>query len=132
MELADPRRHAPRIPTDGICGVVSGRALRPAAMLDLSWMGLRLELPFDPAASSRTLQLEIELPGLDEIVWARGRVTFARLTPMGGQHADGQPRMWCKAGVLIDLAAASERRLIRDFVIESQRAQAAASVDPTS
>lgn len=121
----DFRRAAPRIATDGLCGVLAGRALVPASMMDLSWLGLRLELPFDHASASRIVQLEIELPGLDEIVWAQGHVTFARLTPMGGFHADGQPRLWCSAGVQIDVAAPSERRLVRELVMDTTRAREA-------
>jgi hypothetical protein len=126
MSLADPRRLAPRIHVDGLCGLVVGRELRHAAMIDLSAIGLRVELPFDPAAASRCVQLEIELPGVDEIVWARGRVTFAHLAPMGGCHADGQPRLWCRAGIHVELAAARERRLMRDYVIETRRASSVA------
>jgi hypothetical protein len=121
MSLTDPRRLAPRIAVDGLCGLVVGRGLRHAAMVDLSAIGLRVELPFDPAAASSTVQLEIELPGVDEIVWARGRVTFAHLAPMGGIHADGQPRLWCRAGIHLDVAASRERRLVRDYVIETRR-----------
>lgn len=93
----------------------------PASMLDLSWLGLRLELPFDHETASRVIQLEIEVPGLDEIVWAQGHVTFARLTPLGGVHADGQPRFWCSAGLQIDVAAPRERRLMRDLVMDTTR-----------
>lgn len=117
MRFVDPRRLAPRITIDGLCGVVTDRDLRPAAMVDLSSRGLRLELPFDPAAARRSLQLEIELPGIDEIMWARGHVTFARLSPMGGRHADGQPRLWCRAGLALDAAAERDRRLLRDYVM---------------
>ena len=121
------RRHAPRIPTEGICSLAAGRVLVPASMMDLSWLGLRLEVPFERTAASRTIQLEIEVPGLDEIMWATGHVTFARLTPMGGVHADGQPRLWCSAGVQIDLAAARDRRLMRDFVLEANTRALSAS-----
>lgn len=119
----DPRRLAPRIPVDGLCGVVANQDLRHAAMVELSAIGLRIELPFDRAAASRTLQLEIELPGVDEIIWARGLVTHAHLSPMGGRHADGQPRLWCRAGIHLDAAAWRDRRLLRDYVIESRRSQ---------
>ena len=118
---SDPRRLAPRIPVDGLCGVVAKQDLRHAAMIELSAIGLRIELPFDRAAASRTLQLEIELPGVDEIIWARGLVTYAHLSPMGGRHADGQPRLWCRAGIHLDAAAWRDRRLLRDYVIESRR-----------
>lgn len=126
----DFRRQAPRISTDGICGLVAGRTLVPASMIDLSWLGLRLELPFDHTSARRVIQLEIEVPGLDEIVWAQGHVTTARLTPMGGVHPDGQPRLWCSAGVQIDVAAPRERRLVRELVMDTTRAlEVRANVD---
>ena len=64
------------------------------------------------------VQLEIELPGLDEVVWASARVTHASLTPMGGRRSDGEPRFWCRAGLRIIDVAARERRMLRDYVIE--------------
>ena len=70
--------------------------------------------PIDDSSTS-------ELPGVDEIVWARGRVTFAHLSPIGGRHADGQPRLWCRAGIHIEAAAQRERRLLRDYVVETRR-----------
>jgi len=130
MRFNDPRRLGPRITLDGLCGVVTYKDLVPAAMVDLSSMGLRVERPFDPASASRTVQLEIELPGVDEIVWARGHVTFAHLSPMGGRHADGQPRLWCRAGIQIDAAAGRDLRLLREYVIETRRARLAQAERP--
>lgn len=112
---------APRIPVDGLCGVVANDDLRHAAMLDISMTGLRLERPFDPRTASRVVQLEIELPGLDEVVWARGEVTFAFLSPMGGTTPDGQPRFWCRAGLRLADVCQRERRLLRDYVVETLR-----------
>ena len=127
VRFHDPRRHSPRITVDGVCGVAShhdhGSALGSAAMLDLSAMGLRLGRPFEPARASRTVQLEIELPALAEIVWAHGEVTSAHLTPMGGRHDDGQPRMWCSAGIRIASAARRDLQLLRDYVFETGRAR---------
>jgi hypothetical protein len=130
MRFNDPRRVGPRITVDGLCGVVSKRDLLPAAMIDLSSMGVRLERPFDPATASRTVQLELELPGLDEILWAKGHVTFAHLSPMGGVRADGQPRMWCRAGIQIDAAGTRDMRLLREYVIETRRARLMAAERP--
>jgi hypothetical protein len=124
------RRIAPRVSLDGLCGVVSKHELRHAAMLDLSAMGVRLERPFDPANASPVVQLEIELPGVDEIIWARGEVTFAHLSPMGGTTPEGQPRFWCRAGLRITGVASSERRLLRDYVIETRRARLWATPRP--
>lgn len=64
MWLADPRRVSPRITLEGLCGVVDQGDLRYAAMVDLSSLGIRLERPFDRRTASRTLQLEIEIPGV--------------------------------------------------------------------
>ena len=122
MNLLDLRRHAPRISVDGLCGVVANDELRPATLRDLSVAGLRLERPFDPKTARPVVQLEIELPGIDEIVWARAAVTFATLTPMPGRTIDGQPRFWCRAGLRIDDICRSEQRILRDYVIEALRA----------
>lgn len=123
MTSFDPRRLAPRVRLDGLCGVVSKDQLRHASLLDLSALGIRLERLFDPALASRFVQLEIELPGTDEIVWAQGEVTFAHLSPLGGVHPNGQPRLRCRAGIRIDRVAGCERRLLRDYVIETRRAR---------
>jgi hypothetical protein len=123
MRYIEPRRRAPRIPVDGLCGLATDHDLRHAAMVELSAIGLRIELPFDASAASRTVQLELELPGTDEILWVRGQVTSARLSPLGGCHPDGQPRLWCRAGIHIDAAAWRDRRLLRDYVIETRRAR---------
>src|SRR5947209_3683062 len=117
MGFLDARRLAPRIVVDGLCGVVANRDFRHAAMSDLSAIGLRIELPFDRSATTSSIQLEIELPGVDEIIWARGEVTFAHLSPMGGMHADGEPRLWCRAGIHIADAARRDRRMLRDYVL---------------
>jgi hypothetical protein len=123
MQSFDPRRLAPRIRLDGLCGVVSKDQLRHASLLDLSALGIRLERLFDPRLATRFVQMEIELPGTDEIVWAQGEVTFAHLSPLGGCHPDGQPRLRCRAGIRIDRVAGCERRLLRDYVIETRRAR---------
>lgn len=119
MNLLDARRRAPRIVLDGLCGVVTGDAVQPAAMSDLSTLGLRVERVFDPKQARPFVQLEIELPGIDEVIWASCVVTHAWLTPMRGRRADGQPRFWCRAGLRIEDAARTEKRMLRDYVIEA-------------
>jgi hypothetical protein len=84
-----------------------------ASMLDLSGGGLRLERPFDPASASPIVELEVELPNADEILWARATVSSAHLSPMGGVHPNGQPRLWCSAGLELDgMSRVEERRLL--------------------
>jgi len=103
---------------DGLCGVATNDDLRPATMSDLSTLGLRVERPFDPKTARPIVQLEIELPGIDEVVWAGAIVTHAYLSPMPGRSADGQPRFWCRAGLRIADVCERERRMLRDYVIE--------------
>ncbi len=122
-----PRRTAPRVPTGGLCGIVTARDLQPASMLDVSADGLRIELPFDASTAQRTVQLELELPGIDEVAWARGHVTFAHLSPMGGPHPNGQPRLWCRAGLVLELAVGRDHRRLREYVMEAHRARARAA-----
>jgi hypothetical protein len=121
VNLLDVRRLAPRIPVEGLCGVVANDNLRHAAMLDISTTGLRLERVFDPTTASPIVQLEIELPGIDEVVWAQAQVTFAHLSPMPGRTADGQPRFWCRAGLRLDGICTREKRMLRDYVVETIR-----------
>jgi hypothetical protein len=118
VNLLDARRRAPRISVDGFCGVVTDDDLHHASMSNLSTLGLRLERPFDPKTARPIVQLEIELPGVDEVVWVSAAVTHAHLSPMPGRGADGQPRFWCKAGLRIANASQRELRLLRDYVVE--------------
>lgn len=116
MNLIDARRTAPRISVDGFCGVASDEHdLEHATMSDLSTIGLRLERPFDPAHARSVVQLEIELPGLDEVVWTSAIVTRAYLTPLASGR-DGKPRFWCRAGLRLGDTSRRDRSLLRDYV----------------
>lgn len=116
MNQLDSRRRSPRILLDGFCGVASNDDLRPAAMRDLSLGGLRLERPFDPVNARRVVQLEIDLPGIDEVVWASGVVSFAVLTPMPGRTLGGQPQFWVRAGIRLGNMCRREQRMLHDYV----------------
>lgn len=89
-------------------------------MSDLSVSGIRLERMFEPKTAQRVVQLEIELPGIDDVLWARAEVSFASLTPLPGRTADGQPRFWCLAGLRLAELCRRERRLLQDYVEHSQ------------
>lgn len=40
------------------------------------------------------------------------------LTPMPGRTAAGQPRFWCRAGLVIGETSRRERHMLRDYVID--------------
>ncbi len=115
MNLIDARRTAPRISVEGFCGVAAGETdLAHATMSDLSTIGVRLERVFDPQAARSVVQLEIELPGLDEVVWTSAHVMRAYLTPL--PSTDGKPRFWCRAGLRLGETSRHDRSLLRDYV----------------
>ena len=119
MNLLDKRRRAPRISLDGLCGVVSDDdEVRYASMSNLSSIGLCLERPFDARTARPVVQLEIELPGVDEIrVGERRGDLFTR-------DPDARPRRRWPVSILVPRGPADcdasqrERRLLRDYVVE--------------
>jgi len=119
VNLLDLRRQAPRVSIDAMCGVVGNDNVQHATVVDLSTTGLRLERMFDARTASRDVQLEIELPGIDEVVWAHGVVASARLTPRPGQSELGLPNFWFSTGVRIVTMCQREAKLLREFVVET-------------
>ena len=116
MNLLDARRRAPRISVDAFCGVASDHDLQYASLSNLSANGLRIERVYDAATAKPVVQLEIELPGIDEVLWTSAKVTRTILTRMG-DHADGRPRYWGRVGLVIGDTSRRDRRLLREFVI---------------
>ena len=125
MNWSSTSRVAPRITLDTFCSLLVDGRERHAVVLELSASGVRVERPFEPAREGRIVQLELELPGIDEIIWARGEVRFARLSPLPGPGPEGAPRFTCRAGIHIAAATQHDRRLLRDYVIEQRRRQRA-------
>jgi hypothetical protein len=116
VNLIDHRRRTPRIAVTGSCGVVANDELQHATISDVSVAGIRLERAFDPRTAQRVVQLAIELPGIDDVLWARAEVSFAVLTPMRDRTPDGQRRFWCRAGLRLAELCRRERRLLHDYV----------------
>jgi hypothetical protein len=114
------RRLTPRIPTETLCAELTGDQERYGLIVDLSKDGLRIQRPLAGGRSGPIVQLEFEIPGVDEIVWAKGAVCFNQLwrtrhSPTGSVQTTGYR-----------LVAAAQRhlRMLRDYVFETHRAQA--------
>jgi hypothetical protein len=126
---ADLRRLMPRIDVATFCTeVVAGRD-RPGLVVDLSPEGARLERPYLGGPSPRELVLELEVPEIDEVIWAKGEVCFdqVRQAPRGLGGPLGLVRT---TGIRLVSAAVRDLRLLRECVIETYRAQRAqATVD---
>ena len=115
----DVRRAAPRVDVEALCSEIVGHEERPGFVIDLSGRGVRIERPYVGGPTPRGVQLEIELPGIDEILWARGEVCFDRVRPgpLGS--------LLRTTGVRLAAAAARDFRLLRDYVVELKRSREA-------
>jgi hypothetical protein len=116
------RREGPRIDVEAMCWeLVDGREASGLAV-DLSPYGLRLERPYLGGATRREMPLQIELPGVDEVMWARGDVCFDVLVPTRSP-AGGALGLVRRTGYRIVAAARRDLRLLHDYVVETYRAR---------
>jgi hypothetical protein len=116
------RRESPRIEVEAMCWeMTEGKELSGLA-LDLSSGGLRIERPYVGGATKREVQLEIEIPGIDEVMWARGDVCFDILVP-DGSPAGGPLGLIRRTGYRIARAAQRDMKMLREVVHETYRAR---------
>lgn len=112
------RRESPRIEVEALCWeMIDGKELASVA-LDLSSGGLRIERPYIGGATRREVQLELEIPGIDEVMWARGDATFDVLVPTSSP-AGGALGLIRRTGYRIALAANRDLRRLREVVFET-------------
>lgn len=117
---ADLRRLLPRIDVETYCSELVGGRDRPGLVVDLSPEGARLERPYTGGPTPRDIVLELEVPEVDEVIWARGEVCFdlLRQAPPGQGGALGLLRT---TGVRLVAAATRDLRMLRECVIETHR-----------
>ncbi|HTM20922.1 MAG TPA: PilZ domain-containing protein [Kofleriaceae bacterium] len=112
-------RQCPRVEVEALAWeLVSGRE-QSGMVLDLSTGGLRLERPYAGGRTPPEIQVELELPEADEIIWARGQVCFDHIRR--GPHG-----ILRTTGIRLAAAASRDLRLLRDYVIELRRRREAA------
>jgi hypothetical protein len=104
-------RLAPRIDVEAFCSEILPGGQRPALVVDLSADGLRIERPYLGGRTPDEMAVELELPGVDEVIWARVAVCFNRIRPGGGPF--GLVRT---TGLRIIAAAERDLRLLRELV----------------
>lgn len=109
----DPRRTSPRIDVEALCWELIGEREVSSFVVDLSSDGARLERPFTGGRIAREVPLQLEIPGIDEVMWARGDVVFDQIVAAPDKGPFGLMR---RTGFHISLAAARDLRLVRDYV----------------
>ena len=116
----DPRRTSPRIDVAALCWEVVGDREVSSLVVDLSSEGARLERPYVGGRIAREVPIQLEVPGIDEVMWARGDVVFDQLVPAPARTG-GPFGLLRRTGLRIAVAAARDLRLLRDYVHEMAR-----------
>jgi hypothetical protein len=111
-----PRRQKARIALETLAAEISAETdrERPALVVDLSEQGLRLERPLLGGRSPRIVQVEFDIPGYDDLIWAAGEVCFDRVWQR-------ERRLVRTSGVRLLHAAARHLRVVREYVVETRR-----------
>ena len=117
----DARRLDPRVDVETFCSELLPREERPALVVDLSPVGARLERPYLGGPTPRQIDLELEVPEVDEVIWARGEVCFDQVTQAPAGMAAGPFGLVRRTGVRLVRAAQRDLRLLRDAVFELRR-----------
>ena len=110
------RRLGPRIGIEAMCWELVDRAEISGIAVDLSSMGVRIERPYVGGKTRREVPLQLEVPGIDEVMWARGDAVYDVVVPGG---PTGLVR---RTGYHLTLAASRDLRLLKEFVHETHRA----------
>jgi hypothetical protein len=106
------RRQQPRISLESFCVEIVDGVERPVLAVDLSEGGVRISRPWFAGRTPKELQLELEIPGVDELMWARGRTCFDQVRQVNGE-------LWRTTGILLAGAASRDLKLLRELVNEA-------------
>ncbi len=68
---------------------------------------------------SRTLQLEIEVPEVDEIVWAKGEICFDEVHRVRSATGLGLSGLVRTSGVRVVAASSRHTRMLREYVYDT-------------
>jgi len=108
------RRRAPRVDVEAYCSELIDDAERPALVVDFAPFGLRIQRPYVSGRLPREISLELEVPEIDEVIWARAAVVFDQLRPAPRGTQGGPLGFLRTTGLRIVAAAARDLRLLRD------------------
>jgi hypothetical protein len=107
-------RLEPRIEVDALCWeLIDGREAS-ALVLDLSPWGARIERPFVGGPTPHDVPLQLEVPGFDEVMWARAQ-------PMSDHIVQRGRGLMRRTGYRIVAAAMRDLRMLREYVMETSK-----------
>ncbi len=123
-----PMRIDPRIGIDALSWELDEHGETRGRVLDLSPMGARLERPYVGGPTPRDMPLLLDVPGIDEVLWARAEVMFDQVVASRSPSA-GRLGLVRRTGYRIVVAAARDLRLLRELVFDTHRAHELAASD---
>ena len=106
---------------EALCWEMFDDSENSALVVDLSTEGARVERPYTGNRLQREVPLQLEVPGLDEVMWAKGCVMFDTLVSSKSPSA-GPFGLLRRTGYRIVLAAQRDLRSLREYVFETHRA----------
>ncbi len=109
------RRKNGRVPLSLMYNELVRDRARLGVIVDASEDGLRVERVLSSTHNdARIVQLEFELPGSGEVIWAKGEICFDSMW----RPPEGSSTLVRASGVRVVAAAQKHLRLLRDFVRE--------------
>jgi hypothetical protein len=115
------RRSSPRVAVESMCWeIIDGKEITSMS-IDLSTHGIRIERPYIGGGTRSEAQLEIEIPEIDEMMWAKGAATYDVLvqdkSPWGGPM--GLVR---RTGYRLVAGARRDFNRLSEYVMEREKA----------
>ena len=125
--MNDIRRHSPRIGIEAVCWEILDDTEATGITVDLSAHGLCLERPYAGGPTRKDVAMQIEIPGMDEVMWAKAEASFDVLIPTGSPGRGGPLGLVRRTGYRIITAARRDLRNLREFVVETHRQRSGVS-----
>ena len=115
--IPDFRPRPARVQVESMCSEVVDEHEHYGLIVELSESGVRLQRPLKGRRPGRIIQLEFEMPGVDEIIWAKGEICFDQLWRARTVAQGGLQSLLRTSGVRLVTAASRHLRMLRDYVM---------------
>ena len=113
----------PRLEVEAMCWeLIDGREAGGLAV-DVSPIGVRIERPYIGGRTMYSVPLQLEVPEIDEVIWAKGEPMFDHVVQVGA-------KLMRRTGYRLVAAAQRDLRMLRELVFDNYRAKVGAMIYP--
>jgi hypothetical protein len=88
--------------------------------VDLSTMGVRIERPYVGGGTVKETQLELEIPEIDELMWAKAEATFDTISQSNSPNG-GPMNLIRRTGYRLVNAARRDLKRLEEYVMEADK-----------